>query len=145
VHYPIPEVDDMTSEPDLVTSAELLRSLDARLKAAAREDRSEIASEFRRVHDETTGPYHRAIAEVRAGDVSSAPLAIDYLERRPRFFRSGYLAVSLLRALEAAELDGRMRDRFLAAVRAIAEERPSRESHRARLIAARAAARTSSR
>lgn len=52
--------------------------------------------------------------------------------------RSGYLAVSLMRALERADLSRGAHDRFLAAIRVIAVEPPSRESHRARSIAERA-------
>ena len=128
----------MTDTTGLEARAARLRALDDELHAAPRDERATLAAEHHRLLAETTGPYLRVIEELRAGDASSADVAIHYLEQRPRFHRSGYLAVSLMRALARADLDRRTRERFLAAVRVIAAEPPSRESHVARLIVERA-------
>lgn len=87
-------------------------------------------------YDAIVVPYEQAILDIRAGDLSSVDMVIEFLEVRPKFFRSGYLAEKILRRLGGTPLTARQHERALAAAQAIAGER-SREAGQARKTLAR--------
>lgn len=72
-----------------------------------------------------TEPYHRAIEQLRTGELSAADDALRYLETRPRFHGSGYLAGKLIKVLSQTELPERVEARFHAALSMIVAEKPS--------------------
>lgn len=70
-------------------------------------------------------PYRQAIVQLRAGDLTAADEALRYLETRPRFHRSGYLAESLIKVLGQQNLPSSTQSRLERALEGIIAEQPS--------------------
>ena len=85
--------------------------------------------EFAAALSATTEVYENAIRVLRAGDLSAAEDLFPYLETRPRFHQSGYLAEKIIRALNSVDLSARQRERFHRALDAIVAERPRSREH----------------
>jgi hypothetical protein len=71
-------------------------------------------------------PYNRALKQLKVGDLDGVEDALRYLETRPRFQGSGYLAEDLIRVLARCELSATDRARFRQALESITTEQPSR-------------------
>lgn len=121
-------------EAKLLRAAKALRELNDRLHRASDADRLEIAEEFRQLLASTLEPFDRAIRSLGTGDTADAETAIEFLELRPRFFRSGYTVEKLMRRLARVSLSPALERRFLKAVTDISGEHPSREQKLATLI-----------
>lgn len=71
-------------------------------------------------------PYRQALKQLKMGDLTGVEDALRYLETRPRFHGSGYLAEDLIRVLARCDLNATDRARFLRALESITMEQPSR-------------------
>ena len=81
-------------------------------------------------HHALTDPYLAALERLRQRDASDLELVLTFLESRPEFLGSGYLAARIIRAL--AKLDPAVLDRpRLDAVLAQIEAEPRSEEQRA--------------
>lgn len=81
--------------------------------------------------------FDAAVAELKAGDDASLALVLTFLEERPRFHGSGYLAERMLHVLDRVALRERDRARVIAVATTIATEATTREGREARLLLAR--------
>jgi hypothetical protein len=115
-------------EPFLLRRAAELRLLDEQARAVhGKPEHSAVAQRFRELLTATLAPY----------EAPDNVDAIEYLELRPRFFRSGYTAENLMRRLSRAEQTPGEARRYRAALEAMASEHPSREQKLAASILAR--------
>ncbi|MDZ4046157.1 MAG: hypothetical protein U1E32_10315 [Rhodoglobus sp.] len=79
-------------------------------------------------------PYEQAAAAIKAGDKDGVDLVLEYLELHPRFFRSGYVAERLIRALARAQLTVEQRARARKALQNIAEGRTRERREAVRVL-----------
>lgn len=78
------------------------------------------------------GGYLGALDRLLVGDRQTIEAALSFVERRPFFFRSGYMFKDLLRKLKRAPLDSANAKRLESVVKAYAEYRDRRRhAHRA--------------
>lgn len=79
-------------------------------------------------------PFDQAVAELRVGDGASLGLVLRYLEERPRFLQSGYIAERMLRFVDRLALTAKDRARVVNIAERIAGEGHTREARQARLL-----------
>jgi hypothetical protein len=74
----------------------------------------EACAEFHRRYDALAFPggYSAALERFKAGDPSVVEPALCFLEARPYFFRSGYMATALMRRVKRAQLGPDQRQRL---------------------------------
>jgi hypothetical protein len=80
----------------------------------ARQAWSDACAEFRRRYDELAFPggVDSAIRRMRSGNQVAIGYALDFIELRPYFFRSGYMYNHFLRVLRNCDLTPQQRDRY---------------------------------
>lgn len=79
-------------------------------------------------------PYDRAVHYLQAGRVDYLDDALVFLDTRPRYLQSGYLAEKMLRYLSRPALSVRQRARVVAAAERIANEGYTREAWEAKKL-----------
>jgi hypothetical protein len=121
----------MALDPSLIARAEALRSLDEKVSASARTaDHAALAEQFATDRLALVAPYEEAIERLRARDASDLDLVLTYLETRPDFLGSEYLAARIIRALAKLEPEQLDRARVDAVLATIASA-PRSEAQRA--------------
>ena len=121
----------MALDPALLARADALRALDAEVTRSARTaDHAALAARYNTEHQALVDPYLDALERLRLRDASDQDLVLAFLETRPEFLGSGYLAARIIRAL--AKLDPAVLDRARldAALEKIADQ-PRCEEQRA--------------
>lgn len=101
----------------------------------AKEAWKQACAEFHAQYDQLAFPggYTGALDRIVAGDRQTIEAALLFVERRPFFFRSGYMFKDLLRKLKRAPLDPASAARLASVLKAYADyrERRRRQSGRA--------------
>ena len=115
----------------LLARAAALRALDDEVTRSARTaEHAALAERYGVEHHTLTDPYLAALERLRLRDPSDLDLVLTFLETRPEFLGSGYLAARIIRAI--AKLDPSVLDRpRLDAVLAKLEAEPRSEEQRA--------------
>jgi hypothetical protein len=77
---------------------------------------SAACKEFEALYDQLAFPggLHNGLERIKKNDVTAAAIALEYLESTPYCFRSQYVATSLRRALNKANLPSKLAQRFEA-------------------------------
>jgi hypothetical protein len=131
----------MALDRTLLARAAALRGLDDEVTRSARTaDHAALAERYATEHQELVGPYHAALERLRVRDASDFELVLSYLETRPEFLGSGYLAARIIRALAKFDPSVLDRPRLDAVLARIAAEPRSEEQRAAASLVQRLAA-----
>lgn len=131
----------MALDERLLARAEALRELDERIsQAAGTPEHGALAAQYVADRRELLDPYEAALEALRRRDTTDLPFVLTYLETRPKFLGSGYLAARIIRAVAKLDPSVLDRPRLDAVLAKIAAEPRSEEQRAATALIARLAA-----
>lgn len=126
----------MPLDEALLARAAALRALDeAVTRSAGTTEHAALAGQYAVDHRALTEPYETVLEALRLRDTTDLDVALTYLETRPQFLGSGYLAARIIRAiakLEPVVLDRPRVDAVLAQI--VAEPRSEEQKAAASLV-----------
>lgn len=126
----------------IFSHAKRLNELQCRLKEAAKKSPDGIeyrkaCREFHDAYDELAFPggLKKGLAELKTNSTQTVETAIEYLELKPYFFRSGYIAETLIRRLKHVSLTEQQKERLRRVILQSIDTGPRRVFHEYKRLA----------